>query len=338
MTVRVGVVGTGWVACDRYLPALRHQNVELVGVADRNADRAAPVAKRYRTTAYRSHSELLDAGLDALFVCTSPWGHSEIAIDAANHGVHVMSEKPMAVGRDDAQAMVRAAEETGTKLAVSHNFLFSRSMMKAFDLVGSGRVGRIRHVYAVQMSSPSRRLPHWYPDLPGGLFYDEAPHMMYLLEAFLGPMTIHDAWASTNREKGGELEKLEARFAGSDDVSGTLTMVFSAPVSEWLITIVGTKGVVSIDVFRDICIYVPPDGCHSARDILTTSLHAVVGHLRGTLSTGFRVVSHRQFWGHDVLINGFLEAVRGDIEPPVTGRDGARIVGYMEDVLDALKS
>ncbi|MEA3503464.1 MAG: Gfo/Idh/MocA family oxidoreductase, partial [Actinomycetota bacterium] len=99
--LRVGVVGTGWVAQDRYLPVLaRSGGAHLVGVADHNSVRVGEVAERYGVESSSGHLELLDKGLDLLFVCTSPWSHAEITMDAATAGVDVMTEKPMAVGRE----------------------------------------------------------------------------------------------------------------------------------------------------------------------------------------------------------------------------------------------
>ncbi len=113
--------------------------------------------------------------------------------------------------------------------------------------------------------------------------------------------------------------------------------MFSAPVSEWFLTVIGTRGILNIDVFRDICVFVPPDGAHSARDILGTSAHAIGGHLMGTVSTGTRILGKRQFWGHEVLIEGVLRSARDRSAPPITGADGARIVNNMEDVLEAVE-
>lgn len=336
--LRVGVVGTGWVATDRYLPVLaRAESAQLVGVADRNEPRAAAVAQDYEVDHFASHGDLLGAGLDLLFVCTSPWSHAEITVDAANAGVNVMTEKPMAVGREAVARMVSAARANRTLLAVSHNFLFSRSMRKALRMVRAGRLGRIRHVQAFQASSPARRLPDWYSELPGGLFYDEAPHMMYLLEAFLGDLSLRSAWASQEGGDDPTFERLESQFQGDDDTTATLTMVFSAPVSEWFLTVIGTEGILAIDVFRDICVYVPPDGSHSARDILGTSAHAVGGHLIGTVTTGSRILGKRQFWGHDALIFRVLSAAQTAAAAPVTGDDGARIVNNMEDILELVE-
>lgn len=335
--LRVGVVGSGWVANDRYLPVLsKIDGLSLVGIADRHIDRAAASAKKHNTVPFASHLELLDAGLDALFICTSPWSHREIAVDAATRRVHVFSEKPMALDPAEAAEMVDEAKKAGVLLGVSHNFLFSRSMLRARKTIESGTLGDIRHVYAFQASSPKRRLPPWYPELRGGLFFDESPHMIYLIDHLIGHSKVQSAWARPAQDDNAQpIEMLEARLSGTQ-ATATLSMVFSAPVSEWLIIVIGTEGILSIDMFRDICVRLGSDRGHGPVDILRTSGVVIGQHLVGTVGTGTRVLSHRQFWGHDVVIQGFIDAIREGGEPLVSGNEGARVVRLMTRILDAV--
>ncbi|MGH8947561.1 MAG: Gfo/Idh/MocA family protein, partial [Acidimicrobiia bacterium] len=268
--LEVGVIGSGWVATDRYLPVLdRHHQVNLVGIADRNFERAAAVAGEYESAAYREASDLFERSPDVVFVCTSPFSHAEIAVGAMQAGINVFVEKPMALNPAEAEGIVAAASETGMKLGVSHNMLFSRAVRGARRRIDSGKLGQVRHLAAFQASSPSRRLPHWYQDLPGGLFFDEAPHMIYLIDSFLGGLTLDHVWSEQVKDSGA-FSSLGAAFIGNDGVRAQLTMVFDAPVSEWLIAIVCERGVVLVDLFRDIQFLIPPDGGHRPHQILRT--------------------------------------------------------------------
>lgn len=334
--MKVALVGAGWVATDRYLPILsRLRGVEIVGIVDRHHDRARHVAERFNSQGFLSVEEALDLRPDVLFVCTSPFSHAEIAEKAMHSGVHVFVEKPMAIDVQQAKGLVDSAQEFGVLLGVSHNLLFSRSVRAALDRIESGVLGEIRHLIAVQASSAARRLPHWYSDLPGGLFFDEAPHMIYLLERFAGGLRLEHAWA---RQKGpsDSYSALSAGFVGVDGQRAELTMIFDSPVSEWFISVVCEKGVEVIDLFRDIEFLIPPDGQHHPRQILRTSIAGLLGHGTGTVTTGIRYLTRRQFWGHDLIIGDFLDAVRTGRPPAVTGRDGARVVGLMTEVIAAI--
>lgn len=334
--LRVGVVGSGWVATDRYLPVLaRLDGVRIVGIADRNLERARTLAARYDTSAHAEAADLPAAGAEVLFVCTPPHSHARVAIDALNEGINVFVEKPMSMNLAEAQAMIDAAAANGVRLGVSHNLIFSRSGSAALRKVRSGELGDLVHVLAVQLSSPSRRLPHWYPELPGGLFFDEAPHMVYLLDALVGSLTLENVWS----KQGGDsrtIGTLGANFSGDAGVRADLTMVFEAPVSEWFIAAICEKGTAVLDLFRDILFVIPPDGEHKAPQILRTSLFGLLGHGLGTINTGARYLAKRQFWGHDVLISDFIESVRENRPPSITGVDGAKVVATMTEMLSLL--
>ena len=336
--LKVGVVGSGWVATDRYLPVLvRRDDIDLVGIADRNHERARAVAERYESSFFAEASELFDRQPDVVFVCTSPFSHAEVSVSAMRRGINVFVEKPMALDDAQASSMVAAADETGMKLGVSHNLLFSRSFSSARQRLDSGKLGDVRHVLALQASSPNRRLPHWYPELPGGLFFDEAPHMIYLLDALIGGLTLDHAWSKVENDSP-MFASLGAEFSGGTGVMAELTMIFEAPVSEWFVSIVCQRGVVVLDLFRDIQFVIPPDGGHKPLQILRSSLSGVLGHGVGTLTTGARYLAKRQFWGHDAIIEDFLEAVRLDRAPTITGEDGARVVSMLGRILQAARS
>src|SRR5206468_7684705 len=87
----------------------------------------------------------------------------------------------------------RKAADRRLVLALVHNFQFARSVRRARRQLEEGRWGKITALHGFQLSSPGRRLPHWYEQLPLGLFYDESPHLLYLLRAFGGPVTVQRA-------------------------------------------------------------------------------------------------------------------------------------------------
>lgn len=332
--VRVGIVGAGWVAGARHIPGFRsHPQVEVVAVYDRKPERAQALAERAhipRSTG--DWEELLDLGLDAVTVCTPPWTHAELAIGALQKGLHVFTEKPMAMNGVEARSMAEAARTAGRVLCVSHNFLFSRSVIKADRILGPDP--EIRYVSALQLSSYARRLPDWYRELPGGLLLDESPHMLYTLRHFLGPLQL-DSCRSTGRTADGGLGTCEIRVVGAR-APGQITMVFETPVSEWHVGVIGANRVLGLDLFRDICISVGQDRAHKPMDILGTSVAALGGHVGGFASSGFRYASRRLFWGHDTIIRKFVDATLGMGSVPVELQESLDVVDLTDQVLAEL--
>ena len=307
--------------------------MEVSAVYDRVLKRAEATARRFRIPAHHDDMDaFLREGLDIVSICTPPWTHCSLALRAIEHGCHVLTEKPMAMSSEEATAMIDAARQAGTSLSVSHNFLFSRSMLRAERLIERGEIGPIQHVVGLQLSSPNRRLPAWYPDLPGGLFFDEAPHLLYLMCRFLGGLQVEYASASEAQSGQQRLATVQAGLSGRA-AHGLLSMSFQAPVSEWVLLVVGAQRVLMVDIFRDMLTVLRPDGSHSPPEVLLSSLGFGLGLAKGFMISGSLYASRRLLYGHDELIRRFIESVREGDSPPVSGEDGREVVGVMKDIL-----
>ena len=337
--LRVGVAGAGWVAGARHVPAYAaHPLAEVVAVYDRREERAGALASQVGgAIATADWERFLAHDLDVISICTPPFAHAEQAIPVLEAGTSVFLEKPMAMGLPEARAIAAAAESSDALLCVSHNFLFSRSMQRLLRVLRSGEAGPIRFVMGMQASSPRRRLPTWYGDLPGGLFFDESPHLLYLVAALLGEDVSLVSATAEHGEPGAEQPVRSLHAVLSSSVApATLTMVFEAPVSEWHLAVICERRVLLADLFRDICVVLGPDGSHGALDILRTSATAGAQHLAGFFQSGVRVAGRRQHWRHTTLIGKVVDAVSDGDSSPVPVSDSLRVVGLTEAILDAV--
>jgi predicted dehydrogenase len=117
---RVGVIGCGLIAQVMHLPYLAelHDRFEVVAVCDLSEDVARACAKRYGIERFHTRwQDLLDERLDAVLIATSG-DHAPIALGAAEAGLHVFVEKPMALCSRDAAAMTDAARRAHVRLMV----------------------------------------------------------------------------------------------------------------------------------------------------------------------------------------------------------------------------
>src|SRR4029079_1514852 len=128
--------------------------------------------------------------VEAVVVATTPFTHFDTIRAALRLGKHVLTEKPFAMTVGEGKELVALAKDTGRVLAIVHNFQFARSTRALIRDIEGGALGNIRGVVARQYGNPGRRLPTWYQDLPLGLFYDESPHLLYLLRR-LSPAPLH---------------------------------------------------------------------------------------------------------------------------------------------------
>lgn len=313
--IPIVVVGAGWVGEHRHIPSMRRTgSAEVIGIVDRHLDRAERIARKY---ALPHFADTLDTPwleqAQAATVAVSPDQHHGVARDLIDRGKHVLLEKPMCVTVADAEALAQHARDKRRTLAIVHNFQFARSVVRAQQKIASGEWGRVTGLAAMQMSNPGRRLPVWYDDLPGGLFFDESPHLLYLLRAFGGDLSLDSARLTPGLT--GNTPSIVTAELHAGEVPATLTMHFEAPISEWQIVVMTEAGAAAIDIFRDILVFVPNDGRHEARDVVRSSFAMLAGHAAGFVRSGVRMVTRRLDYGNVEVCRRFINAIETGTPP-----------------------
>ena len=155
MTLRIGVVGTGWWATVNHIPAVQASGMaEVVAICDLDPARLAEVGERFGIAGrYASMARMLaEARLDGVMVATPHTAHAGVAIEALEARCHVLIEKPLATSSADARAIVAAARASGRQVLVPCGWNFRDYTARAAAWVESGRIGDIRHVVC-QMAS-----------------------------------------------------------------------------------------------------------------------------------------------------------------------------------------
>ena len=116
--IRWGILSTANIATKVARAIHLARNADLVAVASRTEERAATWAKEHNVpTAYGTYDALLaDESLDAIYIPLPPSLHAEWTVKAAEHGKHVLCEKPLAANADEAVAMADACRQNGVQL------------------------------------------------------------------------------------------------------------------------------------------------------------------------------------------------------------------------------
>jgi predicted dehydrogenase len=157
--LKVGIIGTGWIAHAHIRSYMNMPDVDIVVGADLVPGKADAFFAEYGlkgVRTYRSHTELLEAekDLDAVSVCTYNTTHAECTIDALDRGVNVLLEKPMCVTLDEAVAICRAEKRSGKVLSIGFQPRFDENMRMIKKIVESGTLGK---VYYIQTGGGRRR-------------------------------------------------------------------------------------------------------------------------------------------------------------------------------------
>jgi predicted dehydrogenase len=339
--VRIGVVGLGWVGQARHLPTIAgDQRFHLVGVADRRAERVQSVTERLGKIRGCAASRLSDIGwineVDAISVATAPMAHHDLVREALGRGLHVITEKPFAMSVTEGSAMLQDSERTRKCLAVVHNFQFSRSMKRLKRDLADGRLGSVRGLRAVQLGNPSRRLPTWYDDLPLGLFYDESPHLLYLLSSVAGQLSLLKAVSAESRRGSPTPAQIDAWFAADRaDYPITLSCNFESSISEWYLAVHGENFVGIVDIFRDIYLRLPNDGRHGTAQVIRTSVAATSQHWWQHLTSGIPHLAGKLRYGNDEVFERFGRAISGELEAlqPIDAATAQRILTLQHAII-----
>jgi glucose-fructose oxidoreductase len=174
--IRYAVVGLGHIAQNAVLPAFAHarRNSRLAALVSDDRRKLKSLAKQYRvqaTYAYAQYEECLQS-VDAVYIALPNSMHAEYTIRAANAGVHVLCEKPMAVTADECERMIDACREANVKLMIAYRLHFEPISLKVIELVRQRKIGDPKFFnssFSMRVKPGNIRTKR---DLGGGTLYD----------------------------------------------------------------------------------------------------------------------------------------------------------------------
>ena len=159
--IRVGIIGTGWIAGAHIMSYLKCPDVEIVAGADLIPGKAEEFFKKYGVNVircdYKDGEEMVNdksLGLDAVSICTYNRQHAPCAIQALKAGVNVLLEKPFTVTTEEALEVMKAEKESGKILSIGFQPRLDPNMIMVKEIVQSGVLGDI---YYVQTGGGRRR-------------------------------------------------------------------------------------------------------------------------------------------------------------------------------------
>lgn len=189
--VRLGIIGVGNIG-SVYAVALQGlDGAALTAVADSNEETAAARGRDFGVPHFAGSTELVASELcEAVLLCTPPNTHQRLATALVTSGVHVMCEKPMATGVEDAYAMVEAANASGVMLTMASKFRYVEDVIKARQIIDSGILGDVllfENTFAARVDMADR----WNADpyvAGGGVIIDNGTHSVDVVRFLLGPV------------------------------------------------------------------------------------------------------------------------------------------------------
>lgn len=144
-TFKTAVIGCGMISKNHFKALKNVENAECVVACDIRPERAAAAAETYGIphTETEYHRVLDNPEIDVVHICLPHYLHAQVAIEAMEHGKHVLCEKPMALDPTDAEKMIEVRDRTGRTLGICFQNRYNDSSRYMRSLMDSGRMGKV---------------------------------------------------------------------------------------------------------------------------------------------------------------------------------------------------
>lgn len=312
--MKIGILSFAHVHAPGYAHCLTQMpDVELAAIADDDEARGREAVARFGGDYYRDERDLLARDdIDAVIVTSATAYHRKTIAAAAAAKKHVLCEKPLATTYADAQAIIDVCREHGVKLQTAFPMRFSPPAIALRQSVRDGAVGT---PLAVKGTNPGRLPPGWFSDpglAGGGAVMDHTVHIADLLR-WIFEREIVEVYAEIDSRIHPNLPsddvavlmlRLEGGIVASLDPSWTRPSTWPT----WgglTMDVIGDRGALAMDAFNQ-----------HLEVIVDEAAINVSGPRNALVSWGSG--------GDPGLIRSFVDAIRHDTEPAISGEDGLR--------------
>jgi len=334
MTMHIGLIGGGNIT-DTHSRAVRAiPGAEVAAIYGTNAEKVVRLCRQYGGKPYQDFDAFLGHRPMDLVVIGSPSGlHATHGIAAAGCGLHVLTEKPIDVTTQRADALIQAAENSGVKLGVIFQDRVQPGIRQLKEWVSTGVVGkpiladaRVKWYRPLEYYGNSRWRGRWALE-GGGALMNQGVHTVDLLLWILGDVLRVQARTATALHA---VEVEDTAVAILEFASGALGVLQATtaayPGYPRRVEITGSEGTVILehDQILAVNLHNPPPGVSArvAPDRNQSASSPVVSDVRG----------------HQAVLEDFIRAVEQDRAPLCDGREGRRSVAVIEAIYRAARN
>lgn len=312
--MRIGILSFAHLHAESYAHALQsNPTIDFIGMADDDQARGEHHAAIHNARLFDSYEALLAEKPDGVIVCSENVRHAPLVQMAAEAGVNILCEKPLATTLEDGQMMLDVCAKAGVLLMTAFPMRFSTPTMNIKTLVDSGQLGQIYGCNTTNQGQMPILSRAWFVDKTlagGGSVMDHTVHLADLMRWFFG-CEVTEVYAQTNAilyseqntdvETGGlVLLTFENGLFASIDCSWSRPLYYPT----WgnvKMEIVGENGLATLDAFKQA---------------LTVYRHSAQRPAYA-------------YWGSDAdqgMVDEFVAAIEENRPPAITGYDGYKAV------------
>lgn len=336
--VNVGFIGCGQIANLHYPAYKKYDKARLLAVCDTDPELLAERKKEWKVEkTYTDYHELLaDPDIDAVEIITPHKLHEKMVFDALEAGKHVAVQKPMTISLKSADRMIARAARSNKIYKITDNYVFYPPIVKAKELITDGAIGEPQMIRMKMVSSahggwdlPVSSYDWRFDEYSEGRFsetYDHGHHEWAVAWYLMGEVDRVSAWIDSLDGLMDSPVTLMWKYKGKKRY-GLCDFCFSEEMyvpskyyanDEWF-EITGSKGIIFIhrctgDIHEGPAVSLfDSDGWHSF-------------DVESDWQAGFTGAAHN-----------FVEAIRGEAKPFLTGPDGKEILKMSFAIYNAAK-
>ncbi|MCD6503844.1 Gfo/Idh/MocA family oxidoreductase [Candidatus Bathyarchaeota archaeon] len=366
-TLRLGVIGAGSIAEYVHFPSIKSMpDVELEVICDVNEERARNAALKWGAKRWYVNYEHMfrkeKGKLDAVIIASPNAYHRDQALAAADSGVHVIVEKPISCTNREAWEIVDACRRSGIKLMVGCNYRFwipnelAKELIDA-EVIGKPVMGRsaLHEGWNLYPESVAFSRFRFDPTQAGaGALFDLGSHKVDLLMWLLGSKpkrVVGKAERLATPESKSKLDDAVIILIEFENGSiAAITLDRFSPVVTEVNEIYGTEGTICTSTesggpFRSVplAVYTHKDYTwENCPEILKKYRWPVFFWAEDIISKPMpkrwvSIVPPRE-WSYTRMLNHFVECLREDKEPRISGEDGAWVMEVLCGVIKSMKT
>jgi UDP-N-acetyl-2-amino-2-deoxyglucuronate dehydrogenase len=334
MTLHIGLIGGGNITETHARAARAVTGLELAAIYGENADKVARLCREYGGAAYSDFDLFLAHRPMDLVAIGSPSGlHAAQGIQAAQRGLHVLTEKPLDITTEASDAFIAQAEKSGVKLGVFYQDRSKPDVRRLRALIESGRLGKLIFADAqVKWYRPPEYYgdSHWrgVPALDGGgALMNQGIHTVDLLLWLLGDVAAVQAQMKTALHAIESEDTLAAVLEFANGAIGVFTATTSVyPGYPRRVELSFSEGTIVFEHDRisraDLRVAIPDLVQNQEPDSNLSASSPVISDVRG----------------HQWVLEDFMRAIQADSRPACDGREGRRSVAVVEAIYNAART
>ena len=325
--LKLVVIGAGEHASNVIHPTLIfNDRIEVVGCCDRDADRANLAAKRLGAPAFTELDDILDSvEADAAFVVAFPWVQAVMTIQCLEAGLHVFTEKPLAIDMEQAERVQTAAAKAERQVAVGFMMRFNPGFQKMRDAINYDEFGHPSLFHS--------RFVAGYRPKTSDLLRVGSIHIFDLVKWLFGP--FQEVYANQFEKEEGQVSIAVNATLGN----GTVTSLVLSSLGLWAskgqlyAEEIGDRNVFSVDNARDWAWQKPP--LETVREGINQTMKESPAPAELMVPNYMNV---SRFDMHTFYLNGYYGCIDAFVDSLLGNEDAANDLPMLEDGIAALKT